>query len=377
MNKSIFFLLLFLISIEGICQIQPFNKSVLSIEQIMQDPERWMGKLPDNLIWSDDSKVVYFDWNPEKDTLSSIHSYSVVSKNILKLTVDEKRKLPSGEGEYNRNYSAKIFIRNGNLFLIDVKNGAERQLTDWIGRASQVRFTADQQSVSFVFNQNLYLLKLESGLIKQVTNFVSGDKKKEKKASEQNEWLEKQQMYLFDVLKSKDERQKTLERMTRLEKELQPEPIYIGSARLRSMTLSPSGKFVVYSTSENISGEKETEILNFVTKSGYSEPENSRTKVGSQQAAVMLNILNLTTNKSYPAKTASIPGIRDIPAYKSDYPKAKTEKPADRKINMLGPFWNPMEDMAVVVARSHDSKDRWIMQLDLETGEPKLLDLQH
>jgi dipeptidyl aminopeptidase/acylaminoacyl peptidase len=258
-----------------------------------------------------------------------------------------------------------------------LKKGTEKQLTDWLGRASQVRFTASQQNISFVFSQNLYLLKLESGMIKQMTNFVPGEKKKDKKESDQNDWLARQQMQLFDVLKSKEAVKKAEERKDKAEKVKQPEPIFLGTGRLRGISLSPSGKFVIYSIIENASGEKETELMNFVTKSGYSEPENSHTKVGGPQATAVLNILNLETNRSYPVKTASIPGIRDIPAYKSDYPASKDEKPADRKVNVLGPFWNPLEDLVVVVARTADSKDRWIMQLDLATGEPKLLDRQH
>lgn len=377
MKKTISILLLISFSIAGFSQIQPNNKSVLTIDKIMQDPDKWIGTSPENIAWSDDCKTIYFDWNPEKDTLSSLHSYRIDTKTTAKVVPDEKRKLPSAEGEYNRDNTAKVFVRNGNLFVSDLKKGTEKQLTDWLGRASQVRFTADQKSISFVFNQNLYLINPESGMIKQLTNFVSGDKKKDKKGNEQSDWLEKQQLQLFEVLKSKNELQKTQERRAKLEKEPQPEPVYIGSARLRGISLSPSGKFVIYSTIENVSGEKETEIQNFVTKSGYAETETSRTKVGAQQGIANLGIVNLETNKSYLVKTASIPGIKDIPAYKSDYPKAKTEKQPDRKVNVLGPFWNPEKDLAIIVVRSHDSKDRWIMQLDLVSGEPRLLDRQH
>lgn len=372
---SIFILIYFSVSVFG--QIQKSSQSVLTIEKIMQNPEKWIGTVPENLTWSEDSKTIFFSWNPEKDTLSSTHAYSLLTKSISKVTAEEKRKLPTNEGEYRLDYSAKVYIRNGNLFLLDLKKGTEKQLTDWLGQVSQVHFLADQQNISFVFNQNLYLLNLESGLIKQLTNFISGEKKKEKKGNEQDEWLRVQQIKLFDVLKSKDELRKTLEHRARLDKEKQVEPVYLGSARLRGISLSPSGKYVIYSIIENAPGEKETELINFVSKSGYSETETSRRKVGGTQATASLGILNLETNQSYQVKTANIPGIKDVPAYKSDYPGSKPEKLVDRKVNVLGPFWNPTKDLAIVVARSHDSKDRWILQLDLATGEPRLLDRQH
>jgi dipeptidyl aminopeptidase/acylaminoacyl peptidase len=377
MKKAFTIFLLACLSFTGIGQIQNTNKSILTIEKIMQDPEKWIGAPPENILWSEDSQTIYFNWNPEKDTLSSVHAYSLITKNISKIAPEEKRKLPSNDGEYKLDYSAKVYVRNGNLYLYDLKKGIEKQLTGWLGQVSQAHFLADQQRISFVFNQNLYLLNPESGLIRQMTNFVSGDKKKDKKVSAQEQWLESQQMGLFGVLKSKEELRKTQEYRAEIDREKQPEPVYLGSGRLRSITLSPSGKYVIYSTIENSTGEKETELMNFVSKSGYAETEPSRKKVGGPQSVASLGILNLETYKTSQVKTSNIPGIKDIPAYKSDYPKIKQDKPVDRKINLLGPFWNPEKDIAIVVARSHDSKDRWILQLDPATGELQLLDRQH
>ena len=377
MNKPFVFFLLILFSFNGISQIQKTNKSVLTIEKIMQNPDKWIGNLPENIFWSENNKTIYFNWNPEKDTLSSLHACSVGKKKISKVSMEEIQKLPTSEGEYNRDYSAKVFIRNGNIFLLDLKKGTEKQLTDWLTRASQVRFTADQKNISFVFNQNLYLWNLEMGIIKQLTNFVSGEKKKEKKNTEQAEWLEKQQMELFDVLKTKDALQKTQEQKIKAEKEVQPEPVYLGASKLRRISLSPSGQYVVYSTSENATGEKEAELLNYVTKSGYSETEMIRTKVGGQQVTIVLGIINLKTNKNYLVKADSIPGMKDIPAYKREYSGPKNEKPIDRKVSVTGPIWSPEKDEAIVEARSFDHKDRWILQLDLENGDTKLLDRQH
>ena len=38
----------------------------LTVEKIMRDP-KWMGVSPSNISWSDDSKSVFFNWNPEKE----------------------------------------------------------------------------------------------------------------------------------------------------------------------------------------------------------------------------------------------------------------------------------------------------------------------
>ncbi|UCC44383.1 MAG: hypothetical protein JSU65_00175, partial [Candidatus Zixiibacteriota bacterium] len=40
------------------------GKPELTVEKIMRDP-KWIGESPDWISWSEDSKSIYFWWNPE------------------------------------------------------------------------------------------------------------------------------------------------------------------------------------------------------------------------------------------------------------------------------------------------------------------------
>ncbi len=80
-------------------------------------------------------------------------------------------------------------------------------------------------------------------------------------------------------------------------------------------------------------------------------------------------------------KTNEIPGITDEPDYKKDYPKEKSDeskdvKPLPRPVFMNGPVWSPDGKNGVVVVRSQDNKDRWIMLLDCATQKLSLVDRQ-
>jgi hypothetical protein len=65
-------------------QIQKNNQSALNIEKIMQDPKTWIGTSPDNIVWGEQSDLVFFDWNPAQDTLSSLYSYNLKTKETTK-----------------------------------------------------------------------------------------------------------------------------------------------------------------------------------------------------------------------------------------------------------------------------------------------------
>ena len=40
----------------------------LTVEKIMRDP-KWMGVAPSGAFWGEDSRAIYFNWNPAMDTV--------------------------------------------------------------------------------------------------------------------------------------------------------------------------------------------------------------------------------------------------------------------------------------------------------------------
>ncbi len=376
-NQLTFLFLLFTLIISA--QVQKINRNSLTIEQIMQDPDKWVGFSPERISWSEDNSKIYFYWNPENDTLPSLYSYSLKSKNIEKVTLKEKQSLPGRYAEYNKDRSKKVYSRDGNLFLLDTKSGEEKKLTDWLERANSAQFVLNDTHVSFLKDNNLYTLNLQSGLIKQITNFVSGEDKPERENKGQEKWLEQQQKELFEVLNERKALEKARENQRKKEEVIQPVKIYLGKKRMGSVSLSPTGKYVIYSAYESPQGTKNTSVTHFVTESGYTEEQNSRTKVGSDQTKVEMAIIDTETNKEIKIKKEQIPGLKDLPGYLKDYPKKMPKDSSeikDREINLMGPIWSEKQDLAVVVALSQDNKDRWILSLDPSNGNLELLDRQ-
>ncbi|MBT3383658.1 MAG: S9 family peptidase [Prolixibacteraceae bacterium] len=365
--------------LSSFAQIQKNNKSKLTIEQIMQNPDKWIGTAPTGIFWSENGENIYFDWNPEMDTLSSLYSYSIKTKEIKKVPTDVKIKLPGKYGNYNIDKTLKVYTRNGNIFLLNIKKGIEKQLTNWLGRASSPEFVLNDSQISFSKDNNLFLINPETGLMQQITNFVSGEKRTDKKNTGQAKWLEEQQKDLFVVLNEREEMSKAQENRRELEETKQPEKIYLGKKRLGGTSLSPTGKFVIYSTYLSPQGTKSTSVTHHVTQSGYTEEKNARTKVGSTQTMVSMGVFNVDSNKIVSIKTDDIPGLKDQPDYLKDYPERilkDSSKIKNRAISLLGPVWNETEDLALIVALSRDNKDRWILLLNPLSGELNLLDRQ-
>ncbi len=216
MKKLIVIVLVFC-AITGFSQIQKNNKSALTIEQIMQNPDKWIGTSPSGIFWDESGENIYFNWNPERDTLSSLYSYSTKTKKIEKVSVETKINLPGKYGSYNSEKTQKVYTRNGNIYILDIKNEVEKQLTDWIGRASSPRFVLSNSQISFTKDKNLFLINPETRFIRQVTNFVSGEDKQKPKSKGQSKWLEEQQKELFDVLNEREAMSKARENQRKME----------------------------------------------------------------------------------------------------------------------------------------------------------------
>ena len=108
--KQLLFAVITLCAIQGSAQIQKNNKSALTIEKIMQDPDKWIGTSPENIFWDEQGKLIYFGWNPKRDTLSSLYSFNLKTRETVQVSVEEKQKLPGRFTNYNASKTKSVFI---------------------------------------------------------------------------------------------------------------------------------------------------------------------------------------------------------------------------------------------------------------------------
>lgn len=355
----------------------PANQSSLSIEQIMQG-DRFVGYLPDQIRWSDDSQTIFFRWNPDMDTLRSQYKIRINDQQPQRRSMEEIQNAPSN-GDYNKDKSLKIFEKNGDLYLMNRNNGTSTQLTNTIDRESSPSFTADGKHIVYTFDNNLFLRSIKDGSLTQITNFTKGGKKGDSRQSEMEKWLEEDQLSEFDILaerKATSELRKARRDAMQVDR---PAPIYFGGSRVSGRQLSPDMRYVTYRLT-NRSNAEGTDVPDFVTESGYTKNLNARSKVGSPQDTYEMGIYDRERDTSYTIDTKQIEGIYDKPAFLEAYHEGdepfndQYDKP--REVIIHGPYFSD-NSQAIVVIRSMDNKDRWISLLDLESGELTTLDRQH
>ena len=357
------------------------SKFDLTIKNIMRDP-KWMGTSPSDIHWSEDGSKIYFMWNPDNNDGDSLYSVSANGGEPQKVSFEERKKLPSEYGDYNKEQTEKVYSKNGDIFLYNIKSGKIRQITNTLDSESNPSFTFDEKGVTYIKDHNLFEFNLTSGLTTQLTDFKKGNKPEEHEpAGEEEKYLQKQEMELIKVLRERKERAEKRKEARDEMKPKRPLEIFIQDKFVYNIELSPDQNYVTFILGERAKIAKKTIVPDYVTESGYTEDITGRENVGVKQTTYEFGIYDIKNDSVFYVSTDSIPGIYDKPVYLEEYAKDKKEykdkyyKP--REVSYQGLFWSDDGKHAVVDIQSQDDKDRWIMLLDLSNGKLKNLDRQH
>ena len=361
----------------GISAAKAQELGKLTIDKIMRDPV-WMGVSPSNIQWSQDSKTIYFQWNPAK---ADKDSWYYITNNQLKpqkLSAEAERDLPSFGGIFNEAKTKNLYEKNGDLFLLDIKTGKSKQITNTIDRESNADFAPHENAIVYQKGDNLYQQSLINGALFQLTNFTRTKKRPEAKLNSQENWLKEEQLDLFEITKKEDKISKENKLDAKFKEAKRPLEIFIDDKQITGLKLSANGKFITYRLFKRAEA-KNTDVPNYVDASGFTTNIPGRTKVGAPATNSEAFIYNLEKDSAYTIITNNIPGIKDLPDYVKDYPKQLAErqkKNEDRIVSVGIPIWNKTGTKAFLTVSAQDNKDRWIMELNPSSGALTLLDRQ-
>ncbi len=344
----------------------------LTVETIMRDPA-WIGVSPSNPFWSEDGERLYFTWRRDGDAADSLY-VSIRGAVPRRVTLEERKILPVQNGDYTKDFAKKVYSRNGDVFLLDIKRGNEAQLTNTLVNEVNPRFLANEQMIAFEREGNVFVRDLITGLERQITNIRSGAKTPDPQKTELQKTLERQQLELFDVLRKRKNDRETAKKLQELLEQKKPKPFYIGTKNTFALSPSPDARFVTFILSQSAQEAKRAIVPSYVTESGFTEDLPARTKVGEPQTKFEFYVYDVERDTTLQVKPDAIEGV--VPP-KAAGDTTKT-KPQPRSVFYAGPYWSEEGHQAFIQVFSQDNKDRWIVILDpAKPTFSTLLDHQH
>ncbi|MCK0124566.1 prolyl oligopeptidase family serine peptidase [Gelidibacter sp. F2691] len=372
MTKSFFFSILFSVLFINVYAQQ----STLSVEKVMQDP-KWMGTFPSNIKWDQNSSAIYFNYNKDADPTDSLYRIRLKNtKSIEKVSWPEEKDTEFARGTYNANKTKKLKVKSNTLSSYDLKSGKETELLQLPENIRNAHFLSNEDWIAFELDNNAYIYSLSTGVLKKLTQIKTGEapKKKDPKASDKATYLEKENLKLLSVVKEREDEKEISKKIREARQDNDAFTYYTGERQIMNLQVSPDAKYVTFTLYDR--GKSDNTIVpNYIDASSYTKDLNTRSKVGADDSKVELAVYNIEKDTVYTVNTSSLPGIKDLPDYVTDYPDKEWEE-KEREVISSPAYFSDNGQHAIVNVRSKDNKDRWIAKLDLATGALSSLDRQ-
>ncbi len=360
----------------------------LTVNSIMRGPEL-VGEAPSRVTWTPDGQWVYFRWKPGGEAWNeepSLYRVRSSGREPEKLTDEEADSLGVllASGDVSRDRSRRVVSYEGDLYLIRRQPLSIRRLTRTKAVEAEPVFSKDASRVYFVRDDNVFALDLGAGAVRQLTDIRKGPKpKEEEKAEGQRAFLEEQQKELFETIRVRE--QEEAERKARREaKEKEGlQTVWIGpKERVFALAVDPDGEHAVL-TVGNPGEDRSTLVPKWVTESGYVESIQGRPKVGDEEPMARMALVDLSDgtarwldvgppggDETEPPAAGADSAVVDAAAADSSgnaTSAAHAPRPRFARISFLG--WNDAGTKGLVGAVSYDYKDQWLQVLDAGTGQ--------
>ena len=342
---------------------EPFD---FSIANIMRGPELY-GRSPQQVSWSADGRWIYFRWvEPGADWRETPKSYRVRAlpgskpERVADAQLDTVGPLLA-TGVLSARRDRRVVEYQGDIFVIDESTGNVRRLTETVAHEGDPRFSADGSRIFFVRDNNVYSVDVSGGSLRQHTDIRFGGaadsarRADSARAVTQRGFLETQQRELFEAIRDRA-RADSIRRgdsISLASRRLQP--VFLGkNERISSMSVSPTANAMIVVLTSQPDSARIAGVPQYVTESGYTEELRPRTKVGDTQGRSRIGLISLPSGR-----------INWLRAFSGDTALGFTRA--------VG--WNKSGTHALLFSRSFDNKTSTLQAVDA-SGRMTTVDVQ-
>src|SRR5690606_8223092 len=179
------------------------------------------------------------------------------------------------------------------------------QITRTEAYESVPHFTDNGTKVAYRQDNQLFSWDIATGSTVQLTKIMSAKSDDEK--SRKDEWLYEDQLGLFEVLRERKEKKDKTEEANKLLEAKGSLPIDPEGKSIYNPRIDPIGNYITYLAAKSPTN-KGTIVPHYVTESGYTENEDTRSKVGNEPYEYEMFVYDIAQRKAYPVVLDSLEG---------------------------------------------------------------------
>ncbi|MDC1244929.1 prolyl oligopeptidase family serine peptidase [Crocinitomicaceae bacterium] len=328
----------------------------LKLSEIMQGDD-FVGHLPKDIKWDVSGRKVCYDQKVDGEFVTFCYDYK--SKSIDSL-VEDLIVFDRDQSLFNRQFQ----IIDNELSYWDKTKNTKHVLFSSEQRLSNLQRGVGKNHIYFQMGKNLFEWCLEENTqLKQITNFTN---KIIPKTQNKQGHLFEQQKELFEYFSKNDSKK------TDSKKGLKS--IYTGDGDVVSLKVHPKGQFVLLKKHLSVD-QKQTSFMSFVNADGYTETKTARPKVSQNEPSQYFGVFSRSNDTLIWVDFSGLSDLDKKPSYISV--SDSVNESVERNLFMNNALFLSSENAAILDVRSADNKDRWIVLLDLESGEATELIHEH
>ena len=354
----------------ALAQALPAPAPPLTLSQVMADPD-WIGNPVEDYWWAWDSRAAQYERKRDGAIVRDAWQVPVDgSAAPVLVEAGQRATLDASGAVYDATRSRMAFVRNGDVFVRDLRNGALQQVTRSNDHESRPRW-GDDGSLTWRVGNDWYR-RGAGGTVVQAAVIRAEDAP----GTEPDEdALRERQLRLIDTLRKdrelRDAARDQHEAWREADPTRAPAPVYMGAdVEVADSALSPDGRWLlVVTTRAGADAGQAGRMPRYVTESGYEEFEEVRTRVGRNAPLPhTLWLVDMANGKPVELDLDVLPAVNEDPMAGLRAAAGKKPLKGHRDVRVetdgdgTGPaiHWSGDSSQAAVLLRAVDNKDRWI-----------------
>ena len=346
----------------------------ITLAQAMADPD-WIGPPVEDAWWRWDGKAAQYLLKREGASIRDRWQVGIDGGTPLRLEGTALADIDGANAVFDATAMRSAFVRNGDVFVRDLRSGALTQLTRTNDRESRPQWSRDG---GLAWRAGDAWYRWDGRVVAQAALVKAEDAPdKPPKADD----LRDRQLRLIDTLRDdrarRDAAREQDEAWRAVDTSRAPAPTYLGKdVDIVDSALSPDGRWLLVATTEkDAKTGTEGKMPKYVTESGYEEFESARTRVGRNDPLPQtLWLADLSVGTLRKLSFDTLPGIKDDPLAARRKAAGKDPLKGTRAVkvatsgdngNTSTLRWSSDGQAAAVMIRAIDNKDRWIATVDL------------
>jgi dipeptidyl aminopeptidase/acylaminoacyl peptidase len=330
--------------------------------------DRWIGLGVSSVRWALDSSAVYFRWNsnpkvaesPDEDPWFRTDQNG---RNTQIIPPDQRNMIPPTNPSWSPDGRRAAWVITGVVYLYDADlhgSGQIRAVVSQDRPARNAEMSRDGSAVQFMVGEDLYVYELAGGKLRQLTRKFQFPASGESKAAD---FLRQRQLEITDQIRMERAQREAMEarELSAAGTRIQPIPVPVGFTVSR-VRPSPDGRFLTFVARRETAQLPRAKFMDYLTESGIAEVIEAGPRVGEQLTETRLGIVRAdlqTMTAGTEVRWVDLGAARE------------------RELFYFLPSWSLDGKRAVIEVISGDHKDQWIAELDIETGNTRVLAHDH